>query len=341
MKSFVSCAPGGSPTNWKEILAREARRTKADVVLPVDQQAIKTLTANRDALPATAQLALMPSLGSLALADDKYAVALLLQELHLPLPHTIPVGRGPDFASALRAFPFPVLLKPTRSSGGRGIKEFATADTLFEHVQRGSLGESTHEVQEVVRGYDLSCNVLCEHGQIVSYSLQRGFLPASGPFQTPAGVEFVRHDDTMLSIRKVMAALEWNGVANIDMRFDEALILEINPRFWSSLLASASVGVNFAELACRKALRAELPTMGYRAGRFIMQRRPALRHLLRFWDRAGDRSTAPLRTILSYAAADPLRWRCRSHGSNGRLWGERHQGLHQVPGGREIWLQSS
>jgi len=42
-------------------------------------------------------------------------------------------------------------------------------------------------------------------------------------------------------------------VANIDTRFDEnkgqALIIEIKPRYWGSLLASTSVGVNFSELA--------------------------------------------------------------------------------------------
>jgi predicted ATP-grasp superfamily ATP-dependent carboligase len=122
----------------------------------------------------------------------------------------------------------------------------------------------------------------------------------------PAGVEFFRDDATIELIRKLMAALDWNGVANIDLRFDNAngraLILEVNPRFWGSLFGSLSVGVNFAELACRLALGLELPDPGYRPGRFIVEKRAAVRHLFR---KRGPEA-APLRSVLWHVARDPL-----------------------------------
>ncbi len=311
VQSLCSCgAAGAAGEGWDKILSRETRRTGADVVLPVDQQAVRILTAHRDALPATVRLAPMPSISSLERADDKWALARLLLELKLPLPRTIQVTREGGFSKALRAFSFPVLLKPTRRSGGRGIREFVTQAALVEHVMNRMPGDEPHVVQEFVRGYDLSCNVLCQRGRIVSHTLQRGFLPPSQPFQTPSGVEFFRDDDTMASIRKLIAALDWNGVANIDLRFDEAdrvsRILEINPRFWGSLLGSLSVGVNFPELACRLALDEQCTAVDYRPGRFIVQKRAALRHLPGLLRRNGSPSAAPLRSVLSHVAGDPL-----------------------------------
>jgi len=174
---------------------------------------------------------------------------------------------------------------------------------------RESLRDEPHIVQEFVRGYGLSCNVLCQHGRIVAHTLQRGFLPPLGSFQVPSGVEFFRQDETMASICKLMAALDWNGVANIDLRFNEleqrALILEINPRFWGSLLGSLSVGVNFAELACRLALGLECSNADFRPGRFIVQKRVALRHLPALLRRERDPLAAPMRSVLSHVAGDP------------------------------------
>jgi predicted ATP-grasp superfamily ATP-dependent carboligase len=306
------CSPKSTDAGdaWGDILNRAAKRTAADVILPADQPAVRLLTAHRNDLPATAQLAPMPSLVSLDQADDKHAFAQLLQELKLPLPRTIPVTRDAGFSKALRSFSFPALLKPTRRSGGRGIREFATADALVEHVMSGSPGEEPHIVQEFVNGDDLSCNVLCEHGRIVAHTLQRGFLPPAEPFGMPSGVEFFHHEDTMGSIRQLVAALDWNGVANIDLRFSEArgraLILEFNPRFWGSLLASAFVGVNFPEMACRLALGLECPAAGFRPGRFIVHKRAALRHLPGMLRRRRSPTALPQGSILSHVAGDPL-----------------------------------
>ena len=310
VRSVCSCGAAGPGGGWGGLLSGAAKRTRADVVLPIDQPGVRIVTAHRDALPATAHLAPMPSLASLERADDKFAVAQLLQELKLPLPRTLQVTCDDRFAQALRTFSFPVLLKPISRAGGEGIREFNSAAALVRHVMEGAIGDEPHIVQEFIRGYDLSCSVLCQHGRIITHTLQRGFLPPTKPFRMPSGVEFFHHDDTLASVRTLAAALDWNGVANIDMRFDEAAgkarILEINPRFWGSLLGSAYVGVNFAEAACRIALHLECPAPEYRPGRFIVEKRVALRHVLGTLRHRRGPSAAPVRSVLSHVAADPL-----------------------------------
>ena len=59
------------------------------------------------------------------------------------------------------------------------------------------------------------------------------------------------------------AALRWNGVANLDMLRCAAtgatMVLEINPRYWATLLGSVHARVNFPYLACLAALGHPFP----------------------------------------------------------------------------------
>lgn len=52
----------------------------------------------------------------------------------------------------------------------------------------------------------------------------------------------------------MVQALDWSGVANfdllVDLERDEVLVLEMNPRYWRSLLGSLVAGVNFPALSC-------------------------------------------------------------------------------------------
>jgi D-aspartate ligase len=74
-------------------------------------------------------------------------------------------------------------------------------------------------------------------------------------------------------VRAVMAELHWSGVAHVDLRAHEESgeisIIEINPRFWGSVLGSLHAGVNFPYLACLNALGQEFDYPQFRDCRYV------------------------------------------------------------------------
>ena len=116
--------------------------------------------------------------------------------------------------------------------------------------------------------------VLAHNGQVLAHSVQRGLVPAASAYAPTQAIEFVHCPAMVLVVRQLMAALRWNGVAHIDLRYDTRSgrmnVIEINPRFWLTVVGSAlAAHVNFPVLACRAALGRPVPTPLAVPGRYI------------------------------------------------------------------------
>ncbi len=124
-----------------------------------------------------------------------------------------------------------------------------------------------------MKGYDIDCSVLCKDGRILVHTIQKCIVPNPVPFRIPLAIEFVENAEVLKVAARLIRALNFNGVANIDLRVDErdgrVQVIEVNPRYWLSLLGSQSAGVNFPQLACLAALGLPFPKIEYQPRRYI------------------------------------------------------------------------
>jgi predicted ATP-grasp superfamily ATP-dependent carboligase len=284
---------------------QHAKRVNADLVLAADEGPIAFLAAHGSSLGTPSML--VPAPRQFDVAQDKWELARFLNANGLPHPPTTTYGG--DEAGRRCAVPFPVLIKPRLGGYGAGIRRFETPDALIHHFSNVTNAE-TFVVQSVLDGQDIDCSVLCRDGQILAYTIQRPFLPAIG-YRPAGGVEFV-HDDRVLDVvTDLMRALHWNGLAHVDLRYDAGqnrlVILEINPRFWGSIVGSLHAGVNFPVLACRAALGESFRVPTARACRYVAGV-AATSCWLR--GRFGRRRAGftPADTVFRYALSDPLPW---------------------------------
>ena len=267
-----------------EKIATAARRVDADVILPVTEPMIRLVSALRPELLRFSSIAPTPSLQCFDRVSDKWALSRFLSERSLPCPATVWVGPEVMRGRKSPGIEFPLLLKPQTGNGGRGILLFKDADELLRFSLKTDLG-ICYIAQTFVEGYDIDCSVLCAEGRVLAYTIQQGLLSSFDRFGPPPVIEFVKNEAVLDVATQAIRSLGWSGIAHIDLRMDAKTgrpsVIEINPRFWGSLLGSLHAGVNFPYLSCLAGLGIAFPLPAYRTGRFIWQYRIAAQYLLR------------------------------------------------------------
>jgi predicted ATP-grasp superfamily ATP-dependent carboligase len=245
-----------------------------DVILPVGEEGVLFAAAERDALSELASLPPLPDIGSLEIARNKWLLNQFACRHSLPAPESVLVAFKPDFQERVTGLEYPVLLKPTSLTDGQGIRRFETPAKLgmFLAGQDEAVYEDKYLIQTYVPGSDLGLSVLCRDGEILAYTIQRGVISASERFGPLMAMEFIRQDDLLGIGQRLLSELRWNGVAHIDFRQDsrdgQFKIIEMNARYWGSLLGSLVAGVNFPYLACLAAQAVSFARPTYQLSRF-------------------------------------------------------------------------
>jgi predicted ATP-grasp superfamily ATP-dependent carboligase len=184
----------------------------------------------------------------------------LARQHHIPSPQSILVTLNSEFYQQLSNLEYPVLLKPTSQKGGQGIRRFETQTDLqsFLEQQDEQQFKNNYLVQSHLPGLDLGLSVLCDRGKILAFTIQKELIANRYRFGPLMAMEFIEQEDVLNHGKRLLSALNWSGVAHVDMREDnrdgQVKLLEINARYWGSLLGSLVAGVNFPLLAYQKAL---------------------------------------------------------------------------------------
>lgn len=250
----------------------EVKQFEIDVIMPIDELGIETLIKNINNIVHKEKLVFLPTLDTFCRANDKGLLAKHLIKHQIPTPKSFLIKSGDSFQNNPE-IKFPVLAKPTCGfGGGRGIEKFINDKELESFFNENNF-EHDFLIEEFIDGYDLGCNVLCKNGKLLAYTMQKGTLWSKRPFSPQIGLEFFYNQELYDIIEKLMYSLRWNGVANIDILFDNVtkqfLVLEINPRFWETTEASEIAGVNFPYLYCLSAMKIHFEVPNYQHIKFL------------------------------------------------------------------------
>lgn len=237
-------------------------RINADILLPVDVETIRLITEHKKKLTRLISIAPVPEIDSFDIANDKWSLALWLNENKISHPKTLLCSSMSSLDEAISSISFPILTKPRKGSGGKGIKVFDNAEEYQSWYKRYDHSEDII-IQSYIKGYDIDCSVLCANGRILAHTIQKSLKYKSDSISWPLGIEFLDNDEILNIVKKVVEKFKWSGVVHIDLRYDEieqcVKLIEMNPRFWASVAASLFAGVNFPYLSCLLGLKRELP----------------------------------------------------------------------------------
>jgi carbamoyl-phosphate synthase large subunit len=219
-----------------------------DVVISTVDVELPPLAVRRDDLGGAVLAA--PSLATLDVTLDKWELAKRCAPLL-----RVPVTRLLNADGIGLRWIFPVIVKPRRGAGSRGVRVVADRATL---VAMGP--DEALIIQEYLPGDEFSVDVLADaNGSVVAAVPRTRTRVDSGV--SIAG-ETVHDEGLEQTAAAVARAIGLRGVANVQLRRDSdgvPALLEVNPRFPGALPLTIAAGVDMPSLALDLALGRELP----------------------------------------------------------------------------------
>ena len=238
--------PGLSP-DFVDGIKRLCADDALDVVISTVDVELSPLAARRDELGAVLAA---PSLATLDVTLDKWELARRCTPLL-----RVPVTRLLNDEGIALKWTFPVIVKPRRGAGSRGVRLVPDAAALAAIGADESL-----IIQEHLPGAEYSVDVMAAADGTVVAAVPRTRT------RVDSGVSIAGrtvHDEALESTAAAVAkAIGLRGVANVQLRLDTEgvpALLEVNPRFPGALPLTIAAGVDMPSLVLDLALGLDIP----------------------------------------------------------------------------------
>ncbi|HHL38991.1 MAG TPA: ATP-grasp domain-containing protein, partial [Deltaproteobacteria bacterium] len=273
-RRVVYPSPSARPGGFMEWLSGELARGGHDAVIATEYETQLLLVRNRGVLERCVRLP-FPGAALMERVHDKAALMEYAASAGVDVPLTF-LPEGPGHVDELAGrLDYPVVVKPRRSSGSRGIVYARNADELRRAWRTVNSRHPLPMVQEYVptvaggaRGVGVVYNFDSEPRAAFAYRRLREYPVSGGPSTLRESI-----DDRGLVERALflMNRLGWVGPAMVEFRMDardgRPKLLEINPRLWGSLQLAVLSGVDVPWMLARLAVDGDVePVMDYRAG---------------------------------------------------------------------------
>ncbi|MBO6606918.1 ATP-grasp domain-containing protein [Psychroserpens sp.] len=255
---------------WLDVINTKVKSYNIDIIIPIAENEIMFFIENRLKILDSVKLIPMPKISAFKTASNKRALSEFCDLYKIPHPKSILTDKPEIDTLYQNDISFPILIKPLDQKGGDGIVKVNNPQD-YEAIINRDMGSMF--IQEFIEGYDIDCSVLCHEGNILSYTIQRGNLKGHNDFAPQLGFDLYDNPDVLSVVNDVMSALNWSGIAHVDLRYDEKsnryCIIEINPRFWGSIGASLNAGVNFPHLSIELALHNTVQSIQFNKGEYM------------------------------------------------------------------------
>ncbi|MFZ9046188.1 MAG: ATP-grasp domain-containing protein [Cyclobacteriaceae bacterium] len=230
-----------------------------ELVIPVGENESLEVINQLKEIEKIAKVAPLTELGMFETAIDKGQLREYLTAQGLDfMPKSVKL-EGIDTYNKALELKFPVLIKPSRGSFGRGIETKINRIELEKYLGLSNCSLKGFEAQEYVEGSLVTCNIYAREGKILVHTIQESPVKNLRDYSRNDDLTFIEDEQVFEIVSSVAKSLQWEGIACFDLiRQKESgriFLLEINGRFWASLASSLmKANVNFAEYMVKDAL---------------------------------------------------------------------------------------
>lgn len=253
-KKFVATDNIGSAKYLKQ-LELIIKEENIDVIIPMGDVTAEFLSRHKQELLEVAKFQI-PDYADFIRGYDKNQLLKLCQEGNYPHPKTLDlssVDLGKD--AILMNFPYPAMLKPNLTTGGRGMIKVDNYDQLQNvypslHEQYGD-----YHLQQFIKPGGRQVKVqlyINSEKELVASSVieKKRWYPVQGGSNCCAVA--IKDDSLVDMCYHILLDLNWLGFADFDLIEDpdthKLLVMEINPRVPACIKSPIVAGLNWGKV---------------------------------------------------------------------------------------------
>lgn len=259
---FLYPSPFRHPRAFIDTIISRAEHLKADTLIPVFEETF-LLSKYKSTISRHLKMAI-PDYDQVLIAHNKDRWTPIAHKLGIPVPRTVSIEALRNGAG--RNLNFPVLIKPKQGGGAWGIEQANSRRELNHLLQKQNHADRPWErffVQEKIKGTVHCVAMVMNHGDLKGHLVYQQLrdLPFSGGQATlRISIENPQAVDLM---KRLLGHLHWHGICQADFLVAEETgtpyLIDINPRFWGSLVQGIASGVDFPYLLYKIAAEGDVP----------------------------------------------------------------------------------
>lgn len=249
-------------------------KERIDVILPMGDDAALILSKHKDLFKA--QNVKIPEFEDFLKGYDKNSLMTLCREKGYPHPFTIDIDKTATNSDKIVSFPFPAMLKPNCTTGGRGMILVNNYDEFVSSYPTLHATYGDYHLQQFIKPGGRQVKVqlyVNERQELVASSVMQKLRWYPNKAGSNCCAVSIKNDEIIKICHQVLKDLKWIGFADFDTIEDsdtgELLIMEINPRLPACIKNAIVAGVNWGEILVNDALGLPQKKYSFKEGMYL------------------------------------------------------------------------
>lgn len=252
-KRHIYMNPSINEAKFVRDIVEIVKNNNYEFLIPTDDITLMAVSSYRDKIEKYINIPI-PEHETLEICDNKSKTIKAAEKLGIPCPKTRLVGNVSELDEIAEELRFPVVIKPVRGRGAKGISFLASPKDLKREYNKCVTFHGKTIIQEFIRykakysvavllDKDSELKGLCVLRFIREYPVGGGSAVLTESDEEPKLLDYTI---------KLLKSLNFWGIAEtefvIDSKDNKPRFMEINPRLWGSLSTAIASGVDFPYL---------------------------------------------------------------------------------------------
>lgn len=246
-----------------------------NAIIPTGDSTADFICKNRKNINSLAKYK-FPSYEDFLNGYDKNKLMNLCRQKGYPHPLTIDLSTQSIESDDVKNFPYPGMLKPNCTTGGRGMVEISNYSELLDRYSELHALYGDYHLQKFIKpgGRQIKIQLyIDEKKQLVAHSVQQKlrWYPNRGGSNTCA--VSIENNALVNICFQILKDINWLGFADFDAIENpdtgDFLIMEINPRIPACIKGAIVAGVNWGEVIVNGYLDLPQRSYTYRTGVYL------------------------------------------------------------------------